>query len=79
MLGKIYKSALKLFAAQTLEEIYKATVKEAIDLTQADYGSIFLGEKGVLHRVYTTAPLSTRTEPRSDGYAYKSFRTGQSF
>ncbi len=79
MLDKLYASALKFMAPQTLPETYATAVNEALKLAQADYGTIFLNQEGNLHRVYTNVPLIRRAHPRKDGYTQKAFKTGKTF
>lgn len=77
MLQEIYESALKFLAPQILPETYRTAVREAIKLTQEDYGTIFLEQQGELHRVYSNVPPEYRIEPRKNGFTYRSFKTGR--
>lgn len=77
MLQNIYESTVKFLASQTLPETYKTAVLEAVRLTQANYGTIYLTQHGILHKVYTTVPPEYRTEPREHGLTYKAFHSGK--
>jgi signal transduction histidine kinase len=56
----------------SLENIYAASINF---LVQAEFGSIFLSEKGQLKRAYTTATEFKKIIPRKDGNIYNVFKT----
>ncbi|MBI2020532.1 GAF domain-containing sensor histidine kinase [Candidatus Daviesbacteria bacterium] len=77
ILKKIHKSALKFLIPLTPEQTYKLIVEEALKLTKADFGSIFLGQDGELKRVYTTYPFLSQVALRPKGFTYKAFKKKQ--
>jgi signal transduction histidine kinase len=77
LLNKIEKAGVKLLAASTSYELYKACISQALMLSHADYGSIFIEKNGQMIRVYSTVPVSYRIKPRPQGTMYKSFMDGK--
>lgn len=59
---------LPFFQAKTPQETYRVIVNKAMQLTHADYGSIFLYRDRDLFRVYASTPLLYQITPRKKGY-----------
>lgn len=74
-LEKIHNSSIKFLEPHPLDEIYKVIVNEAIKLSNADFGSIFIKNEDGLKRVYSTTPVFYTYRVRKDGYTHKSFIT----
>jgi signal transduction histidine kinase len=74
---KIYNSTLKFLSPLSLPDAYEQIAKEAIDLTGAKYGSIFMPEKGRMKRVYGSAPELYRVIPRKEGMTFQVYKTGK--
>ena len=78
ILTRIYRSTLSFLEPLSLEERFKIAVEEASKVAEAEYGSIFLGDKnGELVRVYSNVPAKRQAEPRERGYSHKSFVNGK--
>lgn len=78
LLKNIYLSTLAFLRPLNLEERYKIAAQEIVRIAGADHASIFLGDKtGELTRVYSNVPEATQTEPRSKGFAHKSYVNGK--
>lgn len=75
---EIYQSALKFLMPLTAPEAYAAVVNEALRLTDAKYGSIFLLKDGEMKRVYASDSRLYEVSPRKNGMTYKVFRDGKS-
>ncbi len=73
ILEKIYDASLSFLIPVTLDETYKVIVEEAMKLVNGEFGSIFLGEKGDLVRVYATTDEFYKVVPRKQGFTYKVF------
>ncbi len=73
MLQKIHIASLKFMAPLSIKRTYKEIVNEAIDLMEADYGTVFLIRQNVIQRVYST--VRRPIQPRKDGFTYKVFKT----
>lgn len=67
IIEQIYKASLKFLDILSPEETYKAIVKEALKLVNAEYGSIFLGENDDLVRVYSSDPFFELIKVRREG------------
>lgn len=67
ILEKIYKSSLKLLDPLSPEETYRAIVKEAMTLVNAEYGSIILRQGDDNIRVYSSDPFFERIKVRKEG------------
>lgn len=61
-------NVLKFFKPDSSKETYKAIVNEAMRLTRAEYGAIFLYRDNELYRVHASTPLLYQITPRSKGY-----------
>jgi signal transduction histidine kinase len=75
ILEKIYKATLKFLVPLTPDETFALISEEAIKLTKANHGSIFLVQDGELERVYATSPYYYNITPRKNGYTYSVFNT----
>jgi len=77
ILEKINTSALKLLAAQSLEELCPIIVEEAKQLVDAEYGAIFLQEKDKLKKTSVTSnKLLKKIDVRKKKYIEKVFQNG---
>ncbi len=75
-LSTIYELAVKLLEPLSEQETYKTIVQEAIHLTGAKHGTLYLSDKkGGFNRAYTTLPPELQVEPRKKGYAYETYKT----
>ncbi len=74
VLKKIYRSALKFLVPLSMDETFELVVTEAMKLTKADYGTIYLENNGSLDRTYASSPFFYNIEPRNDGYTYTVFK-----
>lgn len=74
---KLTESTTKFLDPLTLEGTYKTIVSEAIKLTKAEFGTIFLERNGELERVYSTVPKIYQVAPRKDGYNSRVFKSGK--
>lgn len=75
ILEKINQAGLRLLETVSPEDTYKAIVTEAIQLSNAENGSIFLAKGELLERVYTSDQELHKTEIRKRGFAYRTFKT----
>lgn len=74
ILKTIYLSALEILQPLNLEERYRIAVEQAIKVTGAEYGTIFLGDNNnKLIRVYSSVPYGRQATPRKEGYTHKAF------
>ncbi len=73
-LEKINQAGIKLLDALTPEETYKAVVKEAISLVDAEYGSVLLEENGKLVRVYASDAFFGHLKIKKSGTIEEAFR-----
>lgn len=71
----IYRSAIKFLYPLELSKVYRVIVREAMALSGAVTGSIFLYNGEGLVRVYSTIPKSRQINPRKHGIVYRVFRT----
>ncbi len=74
ILEKIYNSSLNFLAPLSLYETYTSLIREAINLTGAEFGTIFIKEKDKFERVYSTVPPKNQIQPRKRGFIYKAFQ-----
>lgn len=72
---KIYDSAIKFLVPLSTPEVYRVIVNEAIHLTNAREGSIFLFKDGKPERVFTTNKKLKKIIPRKEGVTYKVYET----
>lgn len=77
VLKEINLSALALLQTLNLKERYEASLNEAVRMSGAQYGSIFIVKKGNFERVYSTVPAKYRVVPRKKGYTYMTFKTSE--
>ncbi|MBI3954759.1 GAF domain-containing sensor histidine kinase [Candidatus Collierbacteria bacterium] len=77
LLDKLYQTGAKFLTPLSLPRTYRLVVQEAVNLVGAEYGSIFLANRGNLFRAYSNTPPLMRIEPRSRGYTFKSYRSGE--
>jgi K+-sensing histidine kinase KdpD len=73
-LERIHKASLKLLVPLTLNETYKAIIKEATKLVNGKLGSILLEKNGKLERVYSSHKVLYNITPRKRGYMYDVYR-----
>ncbi|NTU46650.1 HAMP domain-containing histidine kinase [Candidatus Roizmanbacteria bacterium] len=73
----INEATLQLLVNQTPERTYKAIIREGCKLVEADHGSVFLKENRRLSRVYSSHPLLRGVQPRKNGWAEQTLRTGK--
>ena len=65
----------KIAGSSQLEIIFKNTIEVLSQVTDADFGSIFLATaEGSLRRVYTTIPLKKRIRSRRKGNTQTAFQ-----
>lgn len=76
-LERTYKATLKFLAPLNPEETYATVVKEAIAMTKAEYGSILLGSKEGLTRVYSSAPNVYNFKVRKNGITYSVYKSNK--
>ncbi len=74
ILEKIYNSSLKFLFPLKREETYNLIVKEAMALTGADYGSLFLKRGRTLERVYATSESFYQIKNRPKGSMYQAYK-----
>lgn len=79
ILDKINKAGIKLLRPLTEEETYKTVVDEAMKLSEADYGSIFMSKGEKLERVYASSPELYQIKIRPRGFTYRAFRIRKPF
>ncbi len=70
----VYQSAAKLLSNHNLLQAYKLIISEAARLAGAESGTIYLADRGILKRAYTSIPKQFRILPRKDGYTYMCYR-----
>lgn len=75
IIQQIYESGLKFLVPLDLDETYKVIVQEAMKLTGAQYGSVFLEKNGELERVYASSPVLFKIKPRRRGITYNVYKT----
>lgn len=73
---RIYNSALHFLTIHDKEQMYHLVVKEAINLVDADYGSVFLVKKEVPVRVFSSYRTLYNVEARAKGKVYSAFKNG---
>lgn len=57
-----------------MEELLKVVVTEGLKLVDAKYGTIYLSNKKVLERVYSTIPQDLRVKIQKTGFTYQAFK-----
>ncbi|HEX6977618.1 MAG TPA: GAF domain-containing sensor histidine kinase [Patescibacteria group bacterium] len=72
-LEKIYDSSLRFLAPLSLYETYTSIIEEALKLTGAEYGTIFIKQRNKFERIYSTVPPGNQIQPRKRGFIYKAF------
>lgn len=72
----IYEASIKFMVPLDVQETYMAISKEAIDLVDGSYASIFLFQNGKLKKVYTSFDKLKGIIPRKEGSTYEAFQTG---
>lgn len=77
ILQQISTSALKFLVPLTTEETFKIIVSEAKKIVGAQYGTIFLADKGELRRVYADAAFFSELQLRPRGFTYGTFTSNQ--
>lgn len=74
ILERINTAGLRLLRPLTLSETFDVIAQEAVQLTEADWGSLFIGENKKLTRVAVYPKDSPILyEPRKHGYTYKTY------
>lgn len=74
-LENLYSSTLKFLTPLNIESTYKEVAHEAMRLLDGRVATIFLAEKNVLKRVYSTSPHLLPIVPRKNGHTYQVFKT----
>lgn len=74
-LENIYAASIKFLEPLSVDKTCEVVVKEAMQLVNAEFGSIFLNEKNQLRRAYTTTKEFKKINPRKDGNTYKVFKS----
>lgn len=74
-LEKIYKASMRFLTPLTAEDTYAIIVQEAIKLVRAEYGSIFLEKDGAFERIYPYSTTSYKMKARK-GFISKTFQSG---
>jgi signal transduction histidine kinase len=74
-LEEIYDSTIKFLTPMRLEETYKEISKEAIRLMDGTMATIFMMEKSLPKRVFSTSPQLLPIKPRKKGYTYSVYKT----
>jgi signal transduction histidine kinase len=72
----VYKSTLKLLSTKQPEKIFQVTVREAMKMVGAKYGSIFVYRDGRMRRIFTTDIKLHRIIPRRGGNTMKVYSSG---
>lgn len=57
-----------------MEELLRVIVVEGLKLVDAKYGTIYLSNKKVLERVYSTIPENLQVKIQKTGYTYQAFK-----
>lgn len=76
-LRKVQRAAVKMMEPLDSSSLYEVCTKQALKLSGADYGSLFLEKNGKLRRKYSNLPLKYRLKPRKNGYTYTAFKEGK--
>ena len=76
-LENIYVASLRFLEPLSLDRTCEIVVKEAMKLVDAEFGSIFLSNKGQLKRYYTTSQYFEKIIPRKNGHVYTTFRSNK--
>jgi K+-sensing histidine kinase KdpD len=77
---QIYESLTQLFAHNSINDICREAVIEAVTLVKAEYGTIFLAdENDNLVRVYSSSNKKSYTTPRKGGFNYKAYKKQEFF
>jgi signal transduction histidine kinase len=74
ILSRIQKATIKFLVPLTPEETYSTVVNEAIRLTGATSGSIFLEQQGIFQRVHASTEELFKIKPRPSGHIYTAFK-----
>ena len=74
---KLANSAIQLLSAPTTQDLYNATLFEALKLTNADCGSLFSYKENKFSRLYSSVPKEKQGIPSAKGFSYKSLKTGK--
>ncbi|MBI4100407.1 HAMP domain-containing histidine kinase [Candidatus Microgenomates bacterium] len=73
---KIYSATLSFLYPLSLKETYKEVIHQAMKISGAKYGSIFIPEGDGFKRIYTSSPILYKIIPRKNGSTAKVFRGG---
>jgi len=74
ILDQVNKSGIKLLTPLSLEQTYETVVKEGMQLTSSEFGSLILDENKKLKRVYASDPFLYEIEPRKKGFVYNAYK-----
>ncbi|MBI2268352.1 MAG: GAF domain-containing sensor histidine kinase [Candidatus Blackburnbacteria bacterium] len=74
-IDQLHREILRFLVSLNLEETYKVIVDGALKLVEGDSGSILLGKKGGLKRVYASSEVLFKVKPRRRGIVYGVFKT----
>src|SRR5258706_1015566 len=78
-IGKLYSSGIKLLGQLSPQQTFEIFTNEALKLVHAEYGSVFLVEKGKLKRVYASSPKLFSIHPRPSGLTKKALSARNPF
>ncbi len=75
LVEKVYKASLNLSHPLNEEDTYETIIKDSMELADAQFGSVFLINSGVLERVYASDSLLYTNRARKKGFTYKSLKS----
>src|ERR1700724_2172522 len=78
ILEAIYSSALQFLVPSAPHETYEKIVREAIRLSDANYGSIAIRDKGKFVKVFSTNSLLFKEKNRRRANTYKAYKDKES-
>ncbi|RJQ27812.1 hypothetical protein C4577_00610 [Candidatus Parcubacteria bacterium] len=79
LIGKINKTGLKFLEPLSLQKTYKTIMSEALNLTKAEYGEIYIRNKREFEKVYAIPEILFSVKARKKGFTYKSYRENKPF
>ena len=74
---KMYGSLIHFLAPQSLEDVYKILVSEAVNSIGGRYGAIFVYEKDQLEKKFSDLPRKMDMVPKKRGNLFRTFQQGK--
>jgi signal transduction histidine kinase len=77
MLNRIHQATLKFLTSLSIKQTYRLIVEEAVDLVEAQYGTLHVLRNGEFRITYSTAPRNMWVVPRRRGFVWHAIKSGK--